>query len=64
MNGDIIDMTDSPFDAKDAADRIRKKMEELNQEIGRAKRMFNIECKIQLKTGGNSLSGIMISKVY
>lgn len=64
MDKDVTALVDSPFDARDAARRIRQKAQDLNEEIGKAKRLFEIECTIQLRAGGKAVDGVIITKVY
>ena len=64
MNNEIIEFKDYPTDAKDAAARIRHKAQELNEEMGKAKRLFDIECTIQLRAGGKAIDGVIVTKKY
>lgn len=64
MTNEVIPFKDYPTDAKDAATRIRHKAQELNEEIGKAKRLFDIECTIQLRSGGKAIDGVLVTKIY
>lgn len=64
MKNEVIEFKDYPTDAKDAAARIRQKAQELNEEIGKAKRLFDIECTIQLRSGGKAIDGVIVTKKY
>lgn len=64
MKNEVITFNDYPTDAKDAAVRIRNKAQELNEEIGKAKRLFDIECTIQLRAGGKAIDGVVVTKMY
>jgi hypothetical protein len=64
MDNNVTALGDYPLDAKDAANRIRQKAQDLNEEIGKAKRLFDIECTIQLRAGGKAVDGVIVTKVY
>ena len=64
MKNEVITFKEYPTDAKDAAARIRQKAQELNEEIGKAKRLFEVECTIQLRAGGKSIDGVTVTKMY
>lgn len=64
MKTEVIPFKDYPTDAKDAAARIRQKAQELNEEIGKAKRLFEIECTVQLRVGGKAIDGVTVTKMY
>lgn len=64
MKNEVIEFKDYPTDAKDAAARIRQKVHDLNIEIGMAKKLFDLECTVQLRSGGKSIDGVVITKMY
>jgi hypothetical protein len=64
MKSEVVTFKDYPTDAKDAAARIRNKAQELNEEIGKAKRLFEVECTIQLRPGGKAIDGVVVTKMY
>lgn len=64
MKNEVVPFKNYPTDAKDAAARIRNKVQELNEEIGKAKRLFELECTVQLRSGGKAIDGVVITKMY
>lgn len=64
MKSEVVDLKDYPIDAKDAAVRIRHLAQQLNEEIGKAKRLFDIECTVQLRAGGKAIDGVIVTKMY
>lgn len=64
MTNEVIEFKDYPTDAKDAAARIRQRVQDLNQEIGMAARLFEMQCTIRLRTGGKAIDGVTIAKMY
>ena len=64
MKNEVVEFKDYPTDAKDAAARIRQKAQELNVEMGKAKKYFDIECTIQLRAGGKAIDGVLVTKMY
>jgi hypothetical protein len=61
---EVINFQDYPHSPEESAQRIRFLAQQINEEIGMAKRYHKLECTLQLRGGGKAIEGVLVTKIY